>query len=138
MKKTVKIVLILCLILVALFFADRDLMHFEYSFLGKRTFDPETDAKRSYLLSETFTLKPGTYDLCFYGSVQGKGSSVYLARDEGEIFTGFDLAEGEEEQRADFTVSGNSENLRIGVSYDPETSAVNVQTISVTSDRALY
>ena len=138
MKKTVKIVLILCLLPMALILVNRDLMHFEYNFLGKRTFDPEFDEKRSYLLSEVFTLKPGTYELCFYGSVEGTGSSVYLARDEGEIYTGFDLADGEEEQRADFTVSGNSENLRIGVSYDPETSAVNVRKISVISDRVLY
>ncbi len=138
MKKTVKIVLILCLLPMALILVNRDLMHFEYNFLGKRTFDPEFDEKRSYLLSEVFTLKPGTYELCFYGSVEGTGSSVYLARDEGEIYTGFDLADGEEEQRADFTVLGNSENLRIGVSYDPETSAVNVRKISVISDRVLY
>lgn len=138
MKKIVLILLILCLMLGALFLVNRDLMHFEYNFLGKRTFNPEFDEKRSYLLSEVFTLKPGTYELCFYGSVEGIGSSVYLARDEGEIFTGFDLANGEEEQSADFTVSGNSENLRIGVSYDPETSAVNVSKISVISDHVLY
>lgn len=138
MKKTIKSALIFAVIFGILVFSNRDLMHFEYSFLGKRTFDPETDAKRSYLLSEAFTLKPGTYELIFYGTVKGTGSSVYLARDEGDIYTGFDLADGEEEQRADFTVSGNSENLRIGISYDPGTSAVNVRKISVASDHVLY
>lgn len=138
MKKTLIIILILCFTLGTLILANRDLMHFEYSFLGKRIFDPELDAKRSYLLSEPFTLKPGTYELIFYGTVKGKGSSVYLARDEGGIFTGFDLADGEEEQRAGFTVSGNTENLRIGVSYDPGTSVVDVQKISVVSDSVLY
>ncbi len=138
MKKTVRIILILCLFLVAVIYANRDLMHFEYSFLGKRNFDPELDAKRNYLLSETFALKPGTYELRFFGTVEGTGSSVYLARDENNIFTGFDLEDGKEKQKADFTVSGHIENLRIGVSYDPETSAVNVQKISVTSDRVLY
>ena len=69
MKKTVKIILILCLLLVALIFANRDLMHYEYSFLCKRTFDPELDAKRSYVsifirntstlyLSEAFSVVP--------------------------------------------------------------------------------
>ena len=138
MKKIVLILLILCLMLGALFLVNRDLMHFEYSFLGKRTFDPKLDAKRSYLLSETFALKPGTYELCFYGSVEGRGSSVYLARDDGNIFTGFDLENGQDEQKEPFTVSGSTENLRIGVSYDPETSAVNVRKISVISDHVLY
>ena len=138
MKKSEKIILILCLVLGALILANRDLMHFEYSFLGKRTFDPELDAKRSYLLTDSFALKPGTYDLTFYGTVLGKGSSVYLAREEGDILTGFDLADGEDEQNSSFTVSGKTENLRIGVSYDPETSAVNIQKISVVSDHVLY
>lgn len=132
------IFLILLVTTGALILSCRDLMHFEYSFLGKRTFDPELDAKRSYLLTEPFALKPGTYELVFYGTVQGTGSSVYLARDEEDIYTGFDLTAGEDEQKSAFTVSGGTENLRIGVSYDPETSAVNVRKISVISDHVLY
>ena len=138
MKKTVMIILILCLLLTGLILVNRDLMHFEYSFLGKRNFDPEVDVKRGYLLSEPFTLKPGTYELIFYGTVQGTGSSVYLARDENDIFTGFDLSDGAEEQKAGFTVSGSTKSLRIGVSYDPGTSVVNVRKISVISDSVLY
>ena len=51
MKKTMRIILILCLFLVALIYANRDLMHFEYSFLGKRNFDPELDAKPAKVFS---------------------------------------------------------------------------------------
>ena len=137
-NRKLQVILLIIFIAAALVLCNRDLMHFEYSFLGKRNFEPELDVKRSYLLTEPFTLKPGTYDLCFFGSVQGKGSSVYLARNEEDIFTGFDLADGEDEQRSSFTVSGGTETLRIGVSYDPETSTVRVRKISVISDHVLY
>lgn len=137
-KKNIFTVLLILITVALLALCCRDLMHFEYSFLGKRSFEPETDRKGMTVLSESFTLKPGNYELVFYGEVQGPGSMVCLVREENDVFTGFDLEEGTDVQKESFTVSGASENLRIGLNYDPEHSAVYSRKISVVSGNVLY
>lgn len=136
--KKLSIILSVILILAAFVLSNSDLMHFEYDFLGKRLFDPEIDEKGNYILSETFVLKPGSYELNFFGSAEGRGASVFLMRGESDIFTTFDLDTGDEKQNLSFTISGSSENLRIGISYDPAAGVVNTQKISVTSNHVLY
>ncbi len=125
----------MCLILAAV---NRDLFHYEFSFRGKRTFTPETDGKGTYLLSEPFTLKPGSYELCFSGEVQENGSSVYLARGDDSVFFDFELAGGSGLQKNAFQVSGSSESLRIGINYDPLSAGISSRKISVVSDHVLY
>ncbi len=136
--KTISIIFLIIFISAALVLSNRDLMHYEYSFLGKRTFDPSIDSKGNYVLSETFVLKPGPYELNFYGSAEERGASVFLMRGEADIFTAFDLETGDEKQSLPFTVSGSSGNMRIGISYDPAAGVVNSQKISVTSNHVLY
>ena len=124
--------------ILLLILCNRDILHYEFSFLGNREFVPEIDKKNNYILSDVFTLKPGRYDLSFFGSVQKRGSSVILVQGERDIFTAFDLIEGEQIQSLPFTVTGSSGNFRLGVSYDPSSSTVEVNKISVTSDSVLY
>ncbi len=137
-RKKYAVIPLIFLIILLLLLCNRDLFHFEFSFLGQKQFDPAVEGKGTYILSDPFVLKPGVYSLIFSGSVPGRGSSVILVRGEDEVYTGYDLEEGSEEQSLAFTVAGSAENLRIGVDYDPASSSVYVKKISVVSDHVLY
>lgn len=138
MKRKVFVPVILLFLCAALAAVNRDLFHYEFDFLGKRTFTPETDEKGTYILSEPFVLKPGNYELRFSGEVRGHGSSVFLARGDDSVFFDFELAEGDGEQKDVFQVSSGSESLRIGINYDPVTSGISSRKISVYSGHVLY
>lgn len=138
MKRKTPVLIILIILAAALTWVNRDIFRFEYKFTGERTFDPSIDAKGNYILTEPAALKPGTYELCFYGVVRGTGSSVFLARGDDSEFVSFSLADGTDVQKNEFRISGSTENLRIGINYDPLSSEITSQKISIISGHVLY
>ena len=138
MNRKIAVLVLLLLLAASLFAVNRDLFRFEYDFNGKRTFIPGVDGKGNYLLTDPAAIKPGTYELSFTGEVKGSGSAVYLARGDDSVFISFDLEEGDGTQSHGFQVSGGTENLRIGIGYEPLTSEISTRKISLTSGHVLY
>ena len=139
MKRNVLIILILCLTAGALFFVNRDLLQYEQIFVYRRMFDPNTDSKGDYILStEQLALKPGTYQAIIEGTFSGTGSGFFLIdAAEEKVFSADLPAQGTITQQ-EFTISGNTKQLRFGISWDPVTGKLNIERFLIRSDHVLY
>ncbi len=136
-KKLISALILLLLLAAALLYVNHDLLHFEYAYHAVRTFMPEEDAKGRFILTDTFVLKPGGYELTFEGDAGKLGNSVRLEKSDGTILTEYEL-DGEPKQSQKFTVEGGPLNVRIGFAYDPAYGNATVRRISVTSEHVLY
>ena len=135
--KTIIIVLILILTLAALFAANKDIFHYEFLYSKPVTFSAEENSKADYILTEEFILKPADYTFSFLGRMTGKKSSVYFVNRDGEKLISAEFIDGETEYSEDFSV-GKPEKVRLGVSYDPEYGELEINRISITSDKVIY
>ncbi len=139
MKKTLKIVLILCLVTGALAIVNRDLFRYEEIFVYRREFDPETDGKGNYILStEQLILKPGTYKMVIEGVFKGSGNGYFLIDSTDEKFIASDLPIEGTLFEDEFTISGSTKQLRFGVSWDPAAAVLVVDRFIIRSDHVLY
>ena len=136
-KKLISAVILLLALAAALVYVNRDLTHFKYDYHAVRTFMPEEDAKGRFMLTDTFVLKPGEYELTFEGDAGSYGNSVFLESSDGTALIEYEL-NAEPEQRREFTVEGSAVNVRIGFTYDPALGNATVRRISVTSENVLY
>ena len=139
MKKNILIILILCLTAGALLFVNRDLFQYEEIFVYRRMFDSNTDGKGDYILStEQLALKPGTYEIIIEGTFSGTGSGFFLIDAVGEKIFAADLPSGGTITQQEFTISGNTKQLRFGISWDPETQELDIERFIIRSDHVLY
>ena len=120
-----------------LFFINRDIYHFEYSFPYTRTFSPETDPKGNYNVSDPVTLKPGSYRISFTGHAEKKGNGCFLIDSDDVIIYASDISEGDIEKFYPFEITKTT-SVRIGFSYDPGSGAFEAGNIRINSDHVLY
>ena len=125
-KKLISAAILLLFLAAALVYVNRDLTHFEYAYHAVRTFMPEEDAKGRFILTDTFVLKPGEYELTFEGDAGSYGNSVFVESSDGTVLIEYEL-NADPEQTRQFTVEGGAVNVRIGFTYDPAFGNVTVR-----------
>ena len=128
---------IVTITIIALFFANRDIFHFEYIYGKEVIFDPHHYTKSEYSLTDNFFLKPGNYTLSFRGEMNGKKSSLFLMNDENEKIISMEFIDGEKAYSEDFSLS-KIENVHLGVSYDPDCSILKIERIKIESPKVIY
>ena len=80
-KKIVRLLIILLIVLltgIVLIHVNRDIFQYQFDIRLDRSFVPERDSHRDYILWGPITLKPGSYELSFVMTVEGRGSGVYM------------------------------------------------------------
>lgn len=139
MKKSLKIILLLCLLIGALVLVNRDMFRFEEIFVYRRSFSRETDSKGDYILStEQLALKPGTYQITAEGIFKGSGSGLFLIDAADQKILAVDLPSEGTMIREEITISGTAAQVRFGISWDPGTEELYLDRFLVRSDRVLY
>ena len=118
-KKIICLLGSLIFLVGALFFVNRDLMHFEYRFPYERSFDPEVDTKGIHLITGELTLRPGNYQLEMLGNMSGNGSSWLISDLNGEVIVEDMIVPGSENLRADVSIT-DPRPMRVGVRYEPD------------------
>ena len=140
-KKTASvciIILILLLLTAGLFYVNRDVFKYTYSQRCERTFTPGIDLKQDYVINGPIALKPGSYMLSPQLSAEGDGSGIFLIDgDENELFFS-ELTDGTKDPSIPFEISGNAEQVRVGIRYNEGNSFVQTNRITITADHVLY
>ena len=140
-KNTARLLIILLIMLltgIALIHVNRDIFQYQFDIRLDRSFVPERDSHRDYILWGPITLKPGSYELSFVMTVEGRGSGVYMIDGDEEIFFTSDLLDGMENPSFPFEISGGMKQVRVGISYDPQTSSISMNRMRISSDHVLY
>ena len=139
MKKVTIIILIVCILTGILLYVNRDLFRYEQIFVYRRMFSPEIDSKGDYILStEQIPLKPGTYQMTIEGNFSSNGSGYFMTDAEEEKFLSSDFPSEGTITQQEFTVSGNTKQVRFGVSWDPVTKGLSIDRFIIRSDHVLY
>ncbi len=116
---------------------NRDLLHFEYRYPFARTFSPEIDPKGNYVISDSVSLKRGTYTLHFNSYADGRGSGCYVIDSNEIILHTSDIPMGKASVSTRFEIE-TSAAVRIGFSYSPESGMIETGSIEIESDNVLY
>ncbi len=140
MKKSRIFIIIFLLILLGatLVWANQDLYRFTYDALCQRTFVPDVDEKRDYIVNGPVTLKPGSYELSLDLTVEGNDNGVFLIDGDGDFVFYTDLPDGTINPAFPFEISGNTKQVRIGIRYDAGMSKVSLERVKITAEHILY
>ena len=136
-KRTLIIVLILSLLAGMLILINRDLLHFEYRYPFVRTFSPEIDPKGNYVITDSVSLKKGTYQLSFNSSSERKGSGCFIKDSNENILYSSDIPQGSITDVYLFEIEKPA-SIRVGYSYTPNSGMLETRDIVIKSDHVLY
>ena len=137
-KRVILILLTVIVLAAALITVNRDLFKFTYDLRLERTFTPETDTHRDYLLTDPVPLKPGAYMLTPAVTVNGSGSSVILTGGDDKVLFAAELEDGSIDPSFAFEISGQARQVRFGISYDPATDSLDLRRVKITAEHILY
>ena len=140
MKKSRIFIIIFLLILLgaALVWINQDLYRFTYDVPCQRTFVPEADPKRDFVVNGPVTLKPGSYVFSPVISVEGNENGIFLIDgDENEVFY-TDIPDGTVNPVFPFEISGSTKQVRIGIRYDSGSARVSLERVKITAEYILY
>ena len=130
------LILITFLFVISLYFINKDLYHFEYSYPFSRFFTPE-DSKGNYILTEYIPLKKAVYELSFISSANNAGSGCFIVDSRDNVIYSANITAGQNNYV--FTIDiQKTTPIRIGFSYDPESGWVEVEQIKLQSNHVLY
>ena len=130
------LVIFVLILFGALFFINRDIFIFEDAYTLNKVFTPERDEKHRYRLGPTITLKQGTYTLAITGDIGGSGNGFFIV--SGEEY----LVENEFKQREitesfPLIIEAPSSQIRLGISYEPNSGNLTINSFSINSDHVL-
>ncbi len=139
-QKTAVLICLLTAVLLAVLLVtvNRDLFRFTYDTLLEREFSPEKDLKQDYILTDPVTLKPGSYEFAPKISAEGNGSALFMVDGEDREIFYDELTDGTMDPVYPLEIPESPKQVRIGVRYDPESSAVRVERLRITADHILY
>lgn len=135
-KRMLGLVVFVLMLFGALFFINRDIFVFEDVYTLNQAFTPDRDAKDRYRLGPTITLKQGTYTLAITGDTGGSGNGYFIV--SGEEY----LVENEFNQREitesfPLIIEAPSSQIRLGISYEPNSGDLTINSFSINSDHVL-
>ncbi len=137
-KNIIPILLVTVFLILSIALVNRDLFQYTYDQLLERTFSPETDHHQDYLLTEQIVLKPSSYVLSPKISAEGSGSGVILSGNNGEELFFAELSDGMTDPSYPFEITGQTQHIRFGIRYAPETSTVKLDRLKITAEHVLY
>lgn len=127
----------LCLLAGTLGLINRDLFHYEYRYPFIRTFSPEIDSKGNYVITDSVSLRQGSYQLSFTSLSEGKGSGCFIEDSSESILYASDISQGEITDVYPFEIEKPA-SVRIGYSYTPDSGKLETRDIVIKSDYVLY
>ena len=137
-KRTWLIILLIISCAAALFIVNRDITEYKYIFPYARTYTPDSASKGFIGIGDLLTLKPGNYEVRYYGETDGK-QNAYRIQDAGGNVLAEDLfPQGIFETTADLTISGKAVQIQPGIFYEADGSALTVSKIMVYCPNVLY
>ena len=122
----------------ALFFVNRDIREYKFIFPYARTYTMDSSPKGFYGIGDLLTLKPGKYEIRYYGETDGKQNAYCVQDANGNILAEDFFPQGPFEVSADLTVSGKAIQIRPGIFYEADGSALTVRKIMVYCPNVLY
>ena len=137
-QKFLLIILILILSGLGLFLINRDLFQFTYDTRLPRSFASDITERDSYIIDGPLPLKPGTYELSPVMSVEGNGNEIFLIDGSDEIFFRADLTDGMKDPSFTFEISGAARQVRTGINYRGEGSAIHIEHLRISAGHVLY
>ncbi len=121
---------------LVLYSINRDVFEFYDTYKVNRNFTPEQDSKDSYFLTPLITLKKGKYQVSFEYTTNNKGNGYFIEGNQEIVFQD-EFSPNASIESIEYEVVKNSEQIRIGVTYDPESGKFLVEQISISSNYIL-
>ena len=139
MKHKKKIIIPFVILLVLfLIILNKDILRFTYDTPRQRTFVPEVDEKRDYIVNGPVILKPGSYELSLDLTVEGNDNGVFLVDGDENIIFYTDMPNGTINPVFPFEISGSTKQVRIGIRYDSGSAIVSLERVKITAEHILY
>lgn len=118
---------------LALYSINRDVFEFYDAYKINRNFTPEYDSKDRYFLTPLMTLKKGKYQVTFEYTTDNKGNGYFIESNQEIVFQD-EFSPDARIEVIEYEVVKNSEQIQIGVTYDPESGEFLVEQISISSN----
>ena len=139
MKKERIFSLILIIVFAGLLFAaNRDIGHYEYNDVLRRSFSPEENEKWFYYLGDPVTLKPGTYDLTLSGELPQYRCGISILDESDNMIFEDEIQKPGHDVTFTFQIREKSRRIRISFSYDPIAGYVQINHIRISGDHVFY
>lgn len=117
---------------------NQDIFQYENVFVFLRNFSPGIDKKGDYILSaEPLILKPGNYQISIEGTFLKRGSGYFLIDSSEEKVSAADF-NADSNELIDNLLIETTAQLRLGISYDPDSGEAVVNKFRIYSKHVLY
>ena len=124
--------------IASVFLVNRDIKEYKYIFPYAREFTPETMQKGFYQIGDLVTLKPGKYEIHYYGETDGSQNGCRVMDTDGSILAEDIFPQGQFEFIAELPVSGSSVQIRPGIFYEADNSKLLIKKIMIYCPNVLY